>query len=64
MPFFNPLTYAAKGLRYAMVPAVAIHGHTFELQTLDMRWVPLALAVSTLAVFSLGTRTFRRRVVS
>jgi ABC-2 type transport system permease protein len=61
---FNPLTYAAEGLRYAMTPPVAIHGVTVTLATLDMRWVTLALAGTIAAFFILGAITFRRRVVS
>ncbi len=61
---FNPLTYAAEGMRYAMVPAVVIHSHIVTLDTLDMHWVLLALAVTIVTFFILGTRTFHRRVVS
>jgi ABC-2 type transport system permease protein len=61
---FNPLTYAAEGLRYAMVPPVEILGHSVTLDTLDMRWVLLALGM-TIVVFSiLGARIFHRRVVT
>ncbi len=61
---FNPLTYAAEGMRYAMVPAVHLFGHTITLATLDMRWVLLALSGTIVVFFILGTRTFHRRVVS
>jgi ABC-2 type transport system permease protein len=60
LTLFNPLTYAAEGMRYAMVPAV--NGRA--LDTLDMRWVVLALAATIVVFFLLGTRTFRRRVIS
>ena len=61
---FNPLTYAAEGMRYAMVPPVHVFGHTVTLVTLDMRWVLLALSGTIIVFFILGTRTFHRRVVS
>ena len=57
---FNPLTYAAEGLRYAMVPS--INGHT--IPTLAMGWVILGLSVTIVAFLIIGMRTFRRRVVS
>jgi ABC-2 type transport system permease protein len=57
---FNPLTYAAEGLRYAMVPP--IHGHA--MPTLPMPWVLLALAATLVLCFTFGARTFRSRVVS
>jgi ABC-2 type transport system permease protein len=57
---FNPLTYAAEGLRYAMVPP--IHGHT--MATLPMPWVLAALAATLALCLGFGTRTFRARVVS
>jgi len=57
---FNPLTYVAEGLRYAMVPPV--HGHS--MATLPMPWVLLALAISISLGVGLGVRTFRSRVVS
>jgi ABC-2 type transport system permease protein len=56
----NPLTYAAEGLRYAMVPPV--NGQDFP--TLSLRWILPALGVSVLITFMLGARTFRKRVVS
>lgn len=61
---FNPLTYASEGLRYAMVPPVVIGGHTVTVPTLDMHWVLLALGGTIVAFYLIGTRTFRRRVVS
>jgi ABC-2 type transport system permease protein len=57
---FNPLTYAAEGLRYAMVPSVGGHGIT----TLGIPWVLLALGASVLGTVTIGTRTFYARVVS
>lgn len=57
---FNPLTYAAEGLRYAMVPA--LHGHT--LPTLWLGWVVLGLATTFVVFLFIGIRTFRRRVVN
>ena len=57
---FNPLTYAAEGLRSAMVPA--INGHI--IPTLAMGWVILGLGVTFVAFLFIGIRTFRRRVVS
>jgi ABC-2 type transport system permease protein len=61
---FNPLTYAAEGMRFAMVPPVHLFGRTFTLDTLDMRWVLLVLSGTIIVFFILGTRTFHRRVVS
>lgn len=60
LTLFNPLTYGAEGMRFAMVPA--IHGQT--LTTLPMQWVLLALFATIVVFFFLGVRTFRRRVVS
>ncbi|HEX6484701.1 MAG TPA: ABC transporter permease [Ktedonobacteraceae bacterium] len=57
---FNPLTYAAEGMRYAMIPP--IHGQ--PLPTLAIGWVLLALCASfTLALWG-GLKLFQRRVVS
>lgn len=55
---FNPLTYAAEGLRYTMVPA------SIKVPTLNMGWVVLALTASVVGTCFLGSRTFRGRVVS
>ncbi len=60
LTLFNPLTYAAEGLRYAMVPPVGGH----ELRTLNFGWILFALCTSVLVVFALGCRTFQRRVVT
>lgn len=57
---FNPLTYAAEGLRYSMVPP--INGH--ELKTLGVGWVLFALCASIFGTCFLGSRTFRKRVIS
>jgi ABC-2 type transport system permease protein len=56
---FNPLTYAAEGLRHAMVPA--IHGH--PLETLPMAWVLLVLCGCLAAFLTAGLVLFQRRVV-
>jgi ABC-2 type transport system permease protein len=57
---FNPLTYAAEGLRYSMVPPMGGH----ELRTLGLSWILFALGTSVIVMFILGTRTFRSRVVT
>lgn len=57
---FNPLTYAAEGLRYAMVPLV--YGQ--PVQTLGIGWVLLVLDVAFVLYFGSGLALFRRRVVS
>jgi ABC-2 type transport system permease protein len=57
---FNPLTYAAEGLRYSMVPPVSGH----ELHTLGLPWILIALCTSVVVMFAIGTRTFYRRVVT
>ena len=57
---FNPLTYAAEGMRYAMVPPV--HGQ--PLQTLAIGWVLLALCASFILALWGGLKLFQRRVVS
>ena len=56
----NPLTYAAEGLRYSMVPPV--NGHDFP--TLSVFWICFALGTSVIILFAIGTRTFLRRVVT
>ncbi len=56
----NPLTYAAEGLRYAMVPL--FNGREFP--TLGLQWILPALVISVVLMFTLGTRTFRKRVVT
>ncbi len=57
---FNPLTYCAEGMRYAMVPDI----HGVRLPTLEIQWVLLALVATALIFSFIGTRTFRRRVIS
>ena len=56
----NPLTYAAEGLRYSMVPQ--INGQDFP--TLNVFWIFVALGISVVILFAIGTRTFLRRVVT
>ena len=56
----NPLTYAAEGLRYAMVPSFG--GKDFP--TLPLHWILPALLISVVVLFLVGTRTFTRRVVT
>ena len=60
LTLFNPLTYAAEGMRYAMVPPV--HGQA--LQTLAIGWVLLALCASFILALWGGIKLFQRRVVS
>ena len=60
LTLLNPLTYAAEGLRYAMVPPVSGR----EFPTLDLHWILPALGASVLVMFLLGRRTFHRRVVT
>ncbi len=57
---FNPLTYAAEGLRYAMVPPTGGH----EFPTLGLQWILPALAIAVIAMFVVGNQTFRKRVVT
>jgi ABC-2 type transport system permease protein len=57
---FNPLTHAAEGMRYAMVPP--LHGH--PLPTLAIGWVLLALCASFVLCLWGGLKLFHRRVVS
>src|SRR5437764_3649729 len=56
---FNPLTYAAEGLRFAMVPSY--YGHA--LSTLAMPWIIVGLSETIVLFFIFGISTFRRRVV-
>ncbi|MBA2288542.1 MAG: ABC transporter permease [Ktedonobacteraceae bacterium] len=56
---FNPLTYAAEGLRYAMVPP--LNGH--PLATLSPVWVILGLSVTLVIFLTTGMLSFRRRVL-
>ncbi len=57
---FNPLTYAAEGLRYAMGPP--LNGQAFA--TLPIGWVLVGLTVSFLAFLGLGMWVFHKRVIS
>ncbi len=57
---YNPLTYAAEGMRYAMVPL--INGQ--QLPTLALGWILLALGGSVILCFTVGMLLFRRRVLS
>lgn len=56
----NPLTYAAEGLRYAMIPPTG--GRPFP--TLGIAYILVAMTVSILGAVLLGTKTFRARVVT
>lgn len=57
LTLLNPLTYCAEGLRYAMVPGD-------KLPTLNL-WVVLGmLGLSVAVMFTLGTKTFYKRVVT
>ena len=60
LTLFNPLTYAAEGLRYAMIPPV----HGLAPQTLAISWVALALGASSILCLGGGIALFHRRVVS
>ncbi len=56
----NPLTYCSEGLRYAMVKPSG----GYELPTLDVRLVTIALIIGIAICYTLGLRTFRKRVIS
>ena len=60
LTLFNPLTYSAEGLRYSMVPP--LQGH--ELPTLNLYVILIALGLSVAVMFTAGTRTFHKRVVT
>ena len=60
LTLFNPLTYAAEGLRYAMIPP--LHGQA--PQTLAIGWVVLVLCAAFALSLWGGLKLFRRRVVS
>ena len=60
LTLFNPLTYAAEGLRFSMVPRM--NGHDFP--TLNFYVILVALGLSVLLMFVAGTRTFLKRVVT
>jgi ABC-2 type transport system permease protein len=57
---FNPLTYAAEGLRYAMVPPTS----KGDFPTLSLHWILPALGASVVIMFILGAKTFYKRVVT
>jgi ABC-2 type transport system permease protein len=57
---FNPLTYAAEGMRYAMVPP--LHGQA--LATLAPGIVLLVLGASLILCLWFGIKLFQRRVIS
>ena len=56
---FNPLTYAAEGLRNAMVPP--LNGHA--MPTLPIPWVLIGLFATLGLCLVFGVRTFRARVI-
>ena len=60
LTLFNPLTYAAEGMRYAMIPPA----HGLPPQTLGIGWVVLALSGAFILCLGGGIRLFHRRVVS
>jgi ABC-2 type transport system permease protein len=60
LTLLNPLTYAAEGLRYAMIPPLQGQAP----QTLAIGWVVLALSVAFIVSLWGGLRLFRRRVIS
>ncbi len=68
LTLFNPLTYAAEGMRAAMVPPenilVAGHVETYTLPTLGIGWVFLALCGSIVVFTLLSMRSFHNRVIS
>jgi len=57
---FNPLTYAAEGLRHAAIPAI----HGYPLETLPMGWVLLVLCTCLAGFLGAGLTLFQRRVVA
>lgn len=60
LTLINPLTYAAEGLRHAMVPVPP--GQAFE--TLAPGWVLMVLCGSLVGFLGAGLRLFQRRVLS
>jgi ABC-2 type transport system permease protein len=60
LTLFNPLTYAAEGLRYAMIPPVLGHAP----QTLAIGWVVLALSGTFIVSLWIALRLFHKRVIS
>lgn len=57
---FNPLTYSAEGLRYAMIPHLP-DGQA--VQTLPIGWALVGLIGFCALLFTLGIRSFRRRAI-
>jgi len=60
LTLFNPLTYAAEGMRYAMIPPIPGPAS----QTLAIGWVVLALCAAFILSLWGGIKLFHRRVVS
>jgi ABC-2 type transport system permease protein len=60
LTMFNPLTYAAEGLRYSMVPRIG--GREFPTMAIGVSLLMLCLSV--VVMFVVGTRTFLKRVVT
>jgi len=60
LTLFNPLTYAAEGMRYAMIPPIPGQA----AQTLAISWVVLALCAAFILSLWGGIKLFHRRVVS
>jgi len=60
LTLFNPLTYAAEGLRYAMIPSAP----GYAPQTLAIGWVLLALSVAFVGCLWTALRLFHKRVVN
>lgn len=56
LTLLNPLTYAAEGLRWAMMPPQRV-------STLAVGWVLVALIAATAAALPWGLHQFRRRVI-
>jgi len=56
LTLFNPLTYAAEGLRWAMMPPSRV-------STLATGWVLAALTAALVAAIPWGLRQFQRRVI-
>jgi ABC-2 type transport system permease protein len=56
---FNPITYAAEGLRYAMIPP--LNGQAPP--TLAISWILLALSACTVTCLVVAIRLFYRRVI-
>ncbi|WP_327320417.1 ABC transporter permease [Streptomyces sp. NBC_01235] len=57
---FNPLTYSAEGMRYAMVPLSDSGAHT---PSLAIGWVLVGLIGFAGLFFSLGLRSFKSRAI-